>query len=267
MNTLKKLVAHASPSAGSSQAGLDPRGGSVAVRRDREADSYRERRDQIETYFDRTAVQAWARLTSDAPVGRVRASVRAGRDRMRSTLLSWLPDDLRGMRVLDAGCGTGALAVEVAHRGAQVLAIDLSPTLVGLARERQPAIRHGGSIDFRSGDMLAADLGQFDYVVGMDSVIHYETGDAVSVLAGLAQRTHVGLIFTYVPSNPALEVFRAVGKLFPRGDRSPAVVPVAERWLHRRIDDEPQMLGWARGRTQRISSGFYTSQALELVKL
>ena len=42
--------------------------------------TYRERRGQIETYFDRTAVQAWARLTSDAPVGRVRATVRAGRD-------------------------------------------------------------------------------------------------------------------------------------------------------------------------------------------
>ena len=228
--------------------------------------SYTERRSQIETYFDRTAVQAWARLTSDAPVGRVRASVRAGRDRMRATLLSWLPNDLRGMRLLDAGCGTGALAVEAAHRGATVLAIDLSATLVDLARERQPLLRNGGAIDFRSGDMLAAELGHFDYVVGMDSVIHYETGDAVNVLAGLAQRTRIGLLFTYVPSNPALEVFRAVGKLFPRGDRSPAVVPVPERWLHRRIDSDAQLQGWARGRTQRISSGFYTSQALELVK-
>ena len=90
--------------------------------------SYVERRGKIEDYFDRTAVQAWARLTSDAPVGRIRATVRAGRDRMRATLLDWLPADLRGMRLLDAGCGTGALAVEAAHRGAQVLAIDLSPT-------------------------------------------------------------------------------------------------------------------------------------------
>lgn len=228
--------------------------------------AYRERRGQIETYFDRTAVQAWARLTSDAPVGRVRASVRAGRDRMRATLLSWLPENLSGLRVLDAGCGTGALAVEAAHRGAEVLAIDLSPTLVNLARERQPSIRNGGSIDFRSGDMLAPELGAFDYVVGMDSVIHYETGDAVNVLAGLAQRTRRGLLFTFVPSNPALEVFRAVGKLFPRGDRSPAVVPVPERWLHRRIDEDAQMTSWKRGRTQRISSGFYTSQALELLK-
>jgi magnesium-protoporphyrin O-methyltransferase len=230
------------------------------------ATTYQTRRGQIETYFDRTAVQAWARLTSDAPVGRVRASVRAGRDRMRATLLAWLPEDLRGARVLDAGCGTGALAVAAAHRGADVLAVDLSPTLVNLARERRPALHNGGTIDFRAGDMLAPELGSFDYVVGMDSVIHYETGDAVGLLAGLAQRTRRGLLFTYVPSSPALEVFRAVGKLFPRGDRSPAVVPVAERWLHRRIDEDAQLQGWARGRTERISSGFYTSQALELVK-
>ena len=228
--------------------------------------TYQERRGQIETYFDRTAVQAWARLTSDAPVGRVRASVRAGRDRMRSTLLSWLPEDLHGKRLLDAGCGTGALAVEAAQRGAEVLAIDLSPTLVNLARERQPVFTDGGSINFRSGDMLDPALGEFDYVVGMDSVIHYEASDAVRVIAGLAQRTRSAMLFTYVPSNPALMVFRAVGKLFPRGDRSPSVVPVSGPSLHRRIGEDTQLKGWSCARTQRISSGFYTSQALELVK-
>ena len=94
--------------------------------------SYKARRGEIEHYFDRTAVDAWKRLTSDAPVGRIRASVRAGRDQMRATLLGWLPHDLTNVRVLDAGCGTGALAVEAAHRGATVVAIDLSPTLVDL---------------------------------------------------------------------------------------------------------------------------------------
>ena len=69
---------------------------------------YQTRRGEIETYFDRSAVDAWARLTSTAPVGRVRATVRAGRDTMRATLLSWLPDDLSGRRLLDAGCGTYA---------------------------------------------------------------------------------------------------------------------------------------------------------------
>jgi magnesium-protoporphyrin O-methyltransferase len=99
---------------------------------------YTRRRGEIETYFDRTAAATWARLTSDAPVGRIRATVRAGRDRMRATLLAALGDDLHGRRVLDAGCGTGALALEAARRGAEVVAIDLSPTLVQLAQPSEP---------------------------------------------------------------------------------------------------------------------------------
>ena len=226
--------------------------------------TYQERRGQIETYFDRTAVEAWARLTSTAPVSGVRATVRAGRDRMRATLLGWLPADLHGTRLLDAGCGTGALAVEAARRGAHVVAIDLSPTLVELARERQP---HDlpGQIDFRSGDMLDPALGHFDHVVGMDSIIHYEAADAVRVLAGLAQRTRRSLLFTYVPSNPALLTFRAVGRLFPRGDRAPSIVPVAEKTLHRLVAADAHLGAWRPARTQRVASGFYTSQALELI--
>ena len=118
--------------------------------------SYQQRRGEIEHYFDSTAVDAWKKLTSDAPVGRIRASVRAGRDQMRATLLNWLPPNLEGARILDAGCGTGAFAVEAAARGAHVIAIDLSPTLVDLARERAPKqFNHrSGKIEFFAGDML-----------------------------------------------------------------------------------------------------------------
>src|ERR1700744_3161180 len=98
--------------------------------------TYAARRGELLQYFDRTAVEAWKRLTSDAPVNSIRATVRAGRDDMRRMLLGWLPHDLRGVRILDAGCGTGALAVEAARRGASVGAVGLSPTLIDLARQR-----------------------------------------------------------------------------------------------------------------------------------
>ena len=58
--------------------------------------SYVARRGEIEHYFDRTAAKAWEVLTSNAPVGHIRATVRAGRDRMRGTLLSWLPENMEG---------------------------------------------------------------------------------------------------------------------------------------------------------------------------
>ncbi len=73
---------------------------------------------RVESYFDGTATQTWERLTSDAPVSRIRQTVREGRDRMRALMLSRLPQDLRGARVLDAGCGTGAMTEALALRGA-----------------------------------------------------------------------------------------------------------------------------------------------------
>ena len=230
------------------------------------ADGYLERRDRIEDYFDRTAAQAWARLTSDAPVGRIRATVRAGRDTMRATLLSWLPADLHGRRLLDAGCGTGALAVEAARRGAQVVGIDLSPTLVALARERLPTDLGAGSVDLRAGDMLDPALGEFDHVVCMDSLIHYDAPDAVRALTALAARTRASIIFTFAPATAPLAVMHAVGRLFPRGNRAPSIVPVAERTLRRQLADAPTLRGFPAARTRRVASGFYTSQALELAR-
>ena len=227
---------------------------------------YQQRRGQLQTYFDRTAVDAWARLTSTAPVSRIRATVRAGRDRMRATLLGYLPPHLHGSRLLDAGCGTGALSVEAAHRGAAVVAIDLSPTLVNLAAERLPA-QLAGLIDFRVGDMFDPGLGTFAHVVAMDSLIHYRLTDVVRVLAGFAGRTEHSIVFTFAPKTPALALLWTVGRLFPRRDRAPAIEPIAERSLRRHIAAEPAFQGWRVGRTQRIASGFYKSQAMELVKL
>jgi magnesium-protoporphyrin O-methyltransferase len=231
---------------------------------------YQQRRGQIEDYFDRTAVKAWEQLTSNAPVGRIRATVRAGRDRMRSTLLDWLPADLHGARLMDAGCGTGALAVEAARRGAEVVAIDLSPQLVDVARERIAALPDGEMllqrIDLRSGDMLDPALGSFDHVVAMDSLIHYSMFDAVRVLESLAWRTHASMVFTFAPRNPLLVAMRSVGRLFPRADRAPWIEPMSEAELRRLLRQASGLGGWHAGRTLRVSSGFYTSQALELGK-
>jgi magnesium-protoporphyrin O-methyltransferase len=228
--------------------------------------TYLERRGQLLTYFDRTAVDAWSKLTSQAPVGRIRATVRAGRERMRQTLLGWLPEDLRGRRLLDAGCGTGALAIEAAHRGAAVVAIDLSPTLVGLARERTGTVARDGSVDFRVGDMLEPGPERFDHVVAMDSLIHYQAADMVGALVRLTAHADRSVLVTFAPRTMALSVMHAVGRLFPRGDRAPAIEPVAEARLRSLIAAAPALAGWRIGRTQRIVSGFYTSQALELVR-
>jgi magnesium-protoporphyrin O-methyltransferase len=165
--------------------------------------------------------------------------------------------------VLDAGCGTGALAVEAARRGADVLAIDISPTLVDLARERHADDAGRGRLTFAVGDMLDPALGQFDYVVAMDSLIHYEGPDIARTLATLARRTRKGVVFTVAPRTPMLTVMHALGKLFPRGDRSPAIAPISRKSLERALIKHGGLTDWRIARGHRVARGFYISEALE----
>ncbi len=227
--------------------------------------TYETRRGEIEAYFDRTAAVTWQRLTSDVPVSGIRATVRAGRDRMRATLLSWLPEDMTGCRLFDAGCGTGALAIAAAERGASVVAIDLSPTLIGFARERAASSGVLDRIDFRAGDMLAPPPGRFDHIVAMDALIHYRGPDMASMVASLAARADRSIMFTYAPRTPALTAMHAIGRLFPRADRAPAIEPIHGTRLSALLSNAPALSGWSAGRELRITSGFYMSCAKELV--
>ena len=218
--------------------------------------SYQQSRTKLETYFDKTARKAWEDLTSDVPVSGIRATVRAGRDTMRELLLSTLPTDMHGMRLLDAGCGTGALAMIAAQRGAEVVAIDVSHGLIEIAQKRMPSHL---DIDWRVGDMRSHNLGVFDHVVAMDSLIHYDENDIIGVLKAWSQRaSHVA--FTFAPGTPLLRMMQFVGKAFPRGDRSPAILPVSEARLAQ--DIALALPEWKIDFTQRVSSGFYKSQAM-----
>jgi magnesium-protoporphyrin O-methyltransferase len=218
--------------------------------------SYQQSRTRLETYFDKTARKAWEDLTSDVPVSGIRATVRAGRDAMRELLLSTLPSDMRGQRLLDAGCGTGALAMAAAERGAEVVAIDVSIGLIEVAQKRY---KSNANIDWRVGDMRSHSLGLFDHVIAMDSLIHYDEADIIGVLRAWSQRTsHIA--FTFAPGTPLLRTMHLIGKAFPRGDRSPAIKPVSEtRLSHDIADSLPE---WRIDFTQRVSSGFYKSQAM-----
>lgn len=96
----------------------------------------------------------------------------------RPAMLDLLPP-LAGTRVLDAGCGAGWYAAELARRGAFVTAIDSSAAMIGHARDRftSPEQNH---LDHRV-ELRVADLGQrlvfasdaaFDGIIS-SLVLHY----------------------------------------------------------------------------------------------
>jgi len=228
------------------------------------------RTGEIEHYFDRTALDAWKKLTGEQPVSGIRATVRKGRDMMRRIMMGCLPQDLTGWRILDAGCGSGVMSLELMDRGADVLGIDLSAQMVDFARQRAADHRakaeRVGTVRFDSGDMLDERHGRFDAVVAMDVLIHYDAAHATRVLEQLALRTGRKMVFTLAPGSRFLRTMLAAGRAFPRANRSPSIYPVDTDGLVEGLVARPDMAGGLVGRTARVSSGFYKSQAMEIFR-
>jgi SAM-dependent methyltransferase len=85
--------------------------------------------------------------------------------------------------VLDAGCGTGRVAIELANRGIDVVGVDLDDSMLATARAKAP------DLVWITADLLDVDLGRtFDVVVLPGNVMIFLTpGTETAVVANLAR--------------------------------------------------------------------------------
>ncbi|MEE1943013.1 class I SAM-dependent methyltransferase [Streptomyces sp. TRM 70361] len=84
--------------------------------------------------------------------------------------------------VLDAGCGTGRVAAELARHGITVVGVDVDESMLATARRRAPEIR------WHRRDLVGLDLGQsFDVVVMAGNVpLFTPPGTEPDLVAGAA---------------------------------------------------------------------------------
>ncbi len=73
-----------------------------------------------------------------------------------------------GQRVLDIGCGTGALTMRAARRGARVKGIDVNTQMLEIARQRAGASGLAGNVDLQEMGIAELDAeppGSYDVVM------------------------------------------------------------------------------------------------------
>lgn len=106
-----------------------------------------------------------------------------------------------GKTILDAGCGSGDLVAEVSKFAHSCIGIDISETMISLAKQAHP------ENDFRvaSINRLDFDSGHFD-VVYSSLVLHY-FNDLVPVFRGVARVLKPGGSFVFSIHHPFAEVF------------------------------------------------------------
>jgi magnesium-protoporphyrin O-methyltransferase len=105
--------------------------------------------------------------------------------------------------------------------------------------------------------MVDPKLGNFDYVVAMDSLIYYSKKDLTSLLVELSSRTSHSIYFTLAPKTMLLMMMWYLGKIAPKGDRSPVMVPQSLKAISRELDAKLQLIDLG-----VINSGFYISHAI-----
>ncbi|HET6506643.1 MAG TPA: methyltransferase domain-containing protein [Baekduia sp.] len=134
--------------------------------------------------------------------------------------------DVRGRRVLDAGCGAGALAAELVARGATVDGVDVSPRMVDRARARgldRDAARFAVG-DLADGAALAAFADDAFDAAAASLMVHY-LRDWAPLLGELARVVVPGGRVVVSTHHPAL-----VARQWPDVDPE-ATVLLHDRWV------------------------------------
>jgi SAM-dependent methyltransferase len=98
-----------------------------------------------------------------------------------------------GARVLDAGCGTGRVAIRLAELGYDCVGVDLDDSMLEVARQAAPELTWILADLSDPADLGSVGAGSFDMVVAAGNVIPLlAQGTEARALAGLAVRLRPG---------------------------------------------------------------------------
>lgn len=161
-------------------------------------------------------------------------------------MLAMLGADLTGKRVLEYGCGTGWITLELARRGASVSAFDISPEAVAQTRAALEAAGLHQRCDVRvmGGESLEYADGTFDLALGFAILHHLELGRALAELRRVLVPGGRALFGEPLTSNPAIRLYRRLTPQYRTADEAPIDLGrlAAHVGAFQRFDHHPQLL-------------------------
>lgn len=134
-----------------------------------------------------TGGRFWDRIEDERPATYPEENLALGRRREAAKLIEWLadPHGLEGLRVLDAGCGRGRLALRLARDGARVIAVDrvprFAPPVLAAARRRELRLVVGDLRDLLPPRVAAAPLAPEPSSEGFDVLLLREVFQDYSI--------------------------------------------------------------------------------------
>ena len=187
---------------------------------------------------DGDIAEVWDRLADDWQI-QVGDDGDTNRRLNSDPVLRDLLGDVAGLDLLDAGCGTGYLARELAAKGARVVGVDVSPKMIAIAREQAP------DIDFRVDTLTglaSVDDAAFDRVVA--NYVLMDTPDLDAAVRSFHRVLRPGGVAVLVFSHPCFPQ----GAAHARGEET-----VEYRWEFSYFDETRRVdPPWAHFRSEFV---------------
>lgn len=127
-----------------------------------------------------------------------------------------------GMSVLDVGCGVGRWSRLLAGRGARVCGVDLSPTMIAIARERAAAGRLADQCRFLVQDLCQLDTGQRHELILAVTVLQHilDPGRLRQALERMVAHLHPAGRMVLLEAAPVRPTRRCDSPIFTARERS-----------------------------------------------
>lgn len=188
--------------------------------------------------FDADSVrEAWDRASDAWAQGQA-----SGRDFYRYEFFGpahvALCGEVRGLRVLDVGCGSGYLSRELARRGASVVGVDISPRMIAHAMRLEADASEGIEYRVLDASALPADFDAGSFDMATSCLALQDMPDVPRVLGGVRTLLRPGGRFVASITHPCTDTQLRRWELDADG---------AKRWLciDRYFDRGPLQYEWS----------------------
>ncbi|MFI5072675.1 MAG: class I SAM-dependent methyltransferase [Terriglobales bacterium] len=182
----------------------------------------------------------------------------------------WAKINLSGKRALDYGCGNGGFSYLIASRGAFVEGIDLSESLVQVARQRIPHWIPQPKFSVRDAHATGLADGSFDYVFGNGILHHLELEKAYREISRVLKPGGRAFFMEPMDQHPMLALLRKVTPAARSVDEKPMTleeIQTAERFFINVKHTEHFLFAVAAAPIHLVSDtiAFWTIKGLDLV--
>ena len=218
----------------------------------------------VRRYFETSGFSRWTAIYGEGGIPPIWRVIRDGHDLALDRVIDWIQDD-GSRKALDAGCGTGVLAMRLSNAGYEVDGFDVSAPMVSFARYNTKDRGRGPAPRFFVGDIAALNPKErmYDLVCCLDVLFHYPYAECTTMLKKLADLSSHKIIGSFALATPFNSFWMEMGKrFFHQKNRMTN--------LHLMTYDQIEQVLYRAGlkvtRTHRVKKFFYDSFVFEAVR-